>query len=76
MLMGWVTGYFGFFGLPKEEDVKEPWANFVGLVLASVSLIFFSLASAFDAFEPAREEELKKVNSEASTVASCGGNIL
>ena len=36
--------YFGLFGLPKEQDVKQPWANFVGLVLASVSLIFFSLA--------------------------------
>ena len=43
MLMGWVTGYFGLFGLPKEQDVKQPWANFVGLVLASVSLIFFPL---------------------------------
>lgn len=75
MLMGWVTGYFGLFGLPKE-DVKEPWANFVGVVLASVSLIFFSLGSTFDDFEPAREEEIKKVNSEASAVASCGGNVL
>ncbi|CAL1170487.1 unnamed protein product, partial [Cladocopium goreaui] len=64
MLMGWVTGYLGLFGLPKEQDVKQPWANFVGLVLASVSLIFFSLASAFDDFEPAREVEIKKVNSE------------
>ena len=72
MLMGWVTGYFGLFGLPKEQDVKQPWANFVGLALASVSLIFFSLAFAFDDFEPAREVEIKKENSEASTAASCG----
>ena len=41
-------------------------------MLASVSLIFFSLASAFDDFEPAREVEIKKVNSDASTAASCG----
>ena len=75
MLMGWVTGYFGLFGLPKEQDVKQPWANFVGLVLASVSLIFFSLASAFDDFEPAREVEIKNVNSEASTAASSCGDL-
>ena len=75
MLMGWVTGYLGLFGLPKEQDVKQPWANFVGLVLASVSLIFFSLASAFDDFEPAREVEIKKVNSEASTAASSCGDL-
>ena len=75
MLMGWVTGYFGLFGLPREENLKQPLANFVGMVLASVSLIFFSLASAFD-FEPAREVEIKKVKSEASAVASCGGNVL
>ena len=75
MLMGWVTGYLGLFGLPKEQDVKQPWANFVGLVLASVSLIFFSLASAFDDFEPAREVEMKKENSEASTAASSCGDL-
>ena len=75
MLMGWVTGYLGLFGLPKEQDVKQPWANFVGLVLASVSLIFFSLASAFDDFEPAREVEIKNVNSEASTAASSCGDL-
>lgn len=48
MLMGWFTGYFGLFGMEKEHDVEIPAMNFVGLVLASVSLVFFSLASAFD----------------------------
>ena len=48
MLMGWFTGYFGLFGIPKEDSVKTPSINYVGLVMASLSLIFFSLASAYD----------------------------
>eukprot|EP00438_Fugacium_kawagutii_P035222 Skav227181 [mRNA] locus=scaffold2048:20137:21183:+ [translate_table: standard] len=48
MLMGWFTGYFGWFGMPKETNVAVPKLNWLGLVLASVSLIFFSLASAYD----------------------------
>lgn len=48
MLMGWFTGYFGLFGIPKEDNVKTPSINYVGLVMASLSLIFFSLASAYD----------------------------
>lgn len=48
MLMGWFTGYFGWFGMPKETNVAMPKLNLLGLVLASVSLIFFSLASAYD----------------------------
>ena len=52
MLMGWFTGYFGLFGMEKEHDVEIPAMNFVGLILASVSLVFFSLASAFDGTQP------------------------
>ena len=48
MLMGWFTGYFGLFGIPKEDNVKTPSINYVGLVMVSLSLIFFSLASAYD----------------------------
>lgn len=48
MLTGWVTGYLGLLGLPKDV-VKDPGMNLLGVSLASVSLVFFSLASAFDA---------------------------
>ena len=43
MLMGWFTGYFGLFGIPKEDNVKTPSINYVGLVMVSLSLIFFFL---------------------------------
>eukprot|EP00435_Cladocopium_sp_Y103_P014999 s1941_g3.t1 len=48
MLMGWFTGYFGLFGMQRETNVQLPAMNFAGLILASLSLIFFSLASAWD----------------------------
>jgi len=48
MLMGWFTGYFGLFGMQRETNVQSPAMNFAGLILASSSLIFFSLASAWD----------------------------
>ena len=45
MLMGWLIGRFGLFGLDKDE-IDEPNLNLIGLILASVSLIFFSISSA------------------------------
>eukprot|EP00438_Fugacium_kawagutii_P018369 Skav210914 [mRNA] locus=scaffold15:278327:280414:- [translate_table: standard] len=57
MLMGWFTGYFGWFGMPKETNVAMPKLNLLGLVLASVSLIFFSLASAYDVTAQAEQAE-------------------
>ena len=48
MLTGWFTGYFGLFGMQKEKNVEIPAMNFAGLILASLSLVFFSLASAYD----------------------------
>ena len=66
MLMGWFTGYFGWFGIEKEHDVQIPAMNLVGLVLASISLIFFSLASAFDAPLPEADKADKADKAEAA----------
>lgn len=63
MLMGWFTGYFGLFGIPKEDSVKIPSINYVGLVMASLSLIFFSLASAYDTSET-RDVKMSKPDAE------------
>jgi glucose uptake protein GlcU len=43
MIMGWATGYFGLFGVPKE-GVHHQLMNFSGLALAVVSLFFFAQA--------------------------------
>jgi hypothetical protein len=47
MLVGWFIGHFGLFGADKEI-IQHPLLNYVGLVLASVSLIFFSLSSVLN----------------------------
>ena len=66
MLMGWFTGYFGLFGIPKEDDVKTPSINYVGLVMASISLIFFSLASTYDTPEM-RDVNMSKSDPETAS---------
>ena len=66
MLMGWFTGYFGLFGIPKKGDVKIPSMNYVGLVMASISLIFFSLASAYDTPEM-RDVKMSKSDPETNS---------
>jgi len=43
MIMGWATGYFGLFGVPKE-GIDHPLMNFSGLALAVASLFFFAQA--------------------------------
>ena len=69
MLMGWFTGYFGLFGIPKEDDVKTPSVNYVGLAMASISLIFFSLASTYDTSEM---RDVKMSKSHPETVSTKG----
>ena len=66
MLMGWFTGYFGLFGIPQKGDVKIPSMNYVGLVMASISLIFFSLASAYDTPEM-RDVKMSKSDPETNS---------
>ena len=48
MIMGWFTGRFGLFGVDKEH-IDRPWVNGAGLGMATLSLIFFSLAASCDA---------------------------
>eukprot|EP00931_Biecheleriopsis_adriatica_P022879 TRINITY_DN14580_c0_g1_i2.p1 TRINITY_DN14580_c0_g1~~TRINITY_DN14580_c0_g1_i2.p1 ORF type:complete len:348 (+),score=54.09 TRINITY_DN14580_c0_g1_i2:50-1093(+) len=43
MIMGWVTGRFGLFDVPREH-VKNDALNITGFALAVASLFFFSLA--------------------------------
>ncbi|CAK9087226.1 Transmembrane protein 144 homolog [Durusdinium trenchii] len=47
MLVGWLIGRFGLFGIKKDE-IDEPTLNLIGLILASVSLVFFSLSSVMN----------------------------
>ena len=47
MLVGWFIGHFGLFGVHKEV-IQHPLLNCVGLVLASVSLVFFSMSSVLN----------------------------
>lgn len=71
MLVGWFIGHFGLFGVHKEFN-KHPMLNYVGLVLAAVSLIFFSLSSVLnnpDTELPSAQKEIEatKVPRERST---------
>jgi len=50
MIMGWFTGHYGLFGVQKEH-IDRPRENSVGLGMAVLSLVFFSLAASFDAKE-------------------------
>lgn len=47
MLVGWFIGHFGLLGVTKEHT-QHPVLNYVGLILASVSLIFFSISSVMN----------------------------
>mmetsp|Transcript_58716 Transcript_58716/g.137486 ORF Transcript_58716/g.137486 Transcript_58716/m.137486 type:complete len:339 (+) Transcript_58716:42-1058(+) len=39
LIIGWVTGFFGLFGLPSERHcLSQPWLNVVGLLLAVCAL--------------------------------------
>ena len=41
LVMGWSTGNFGLFGLKKNE-VDNPILNYVGVVLAVISVAFYA----------------------------------
>lgn len=77
MLVGWFIGHFGLFGVHKEV-IQHPLLNCVGLVLASVSLVFFSLSSVLNSpdkeLSPSKKEIEANVaqehNSPASSVVS------
>ncbi|CAE7035154.1 TMEM144 [Symbiodinium natans] len=44
LIIGWVTGFFGLFGLPSEQRcLEKPWLNVVGLVLAVFALALSTL---------------------------------
>eukprot|EP00438_Fugacium_kawagutii_P022482 Skav229689 [mRNA] locus=scaffold3722:170989:179107:- [translate_table: standard] len=47
MLVGWFIGHFGLLGVTKESTERPIW-NYVGLILASVSLVFFSISSVMN----------------------------
>lgn len=59
MLVGWFIGHFGLLGVHKEVN-KHPLLNYVGLVLAAVSLVFFSLSAVLnnpdDELSPSKKE--------------------
>eukprot|EP00927_Polykrikos_kofoidii_P014213 TRINITY_DN16213_c0_g2_i1.p1 TRINITY_DN16213_c0_g2~~TRINITY_DN16213_c0_g2_i1.p1 ORF type:complete len:342 (-),score=31.29 TRINITY_DN16213_c0_g2_i1:55-1080(-) len=40
LLIGWLTGFFGLFGLPNERDCLEmPWLNVVGFCISCCALV-------------------------------------
>jgi len=40
LIIGWLTGFFGLFGLPSERPcLSEPWLNVAGLGLAMAALV-------------------------------------
>lgn len=40
LIIGWLTGFFGLFGLPSEQPcLSEPWLNVFGLGLAMAALV-------------------------------------
>ena len=44
MIMGWCSGQFGLFGLKSQADqIHTPALNYIGLVLALVSLTMYTL---------------------------------
>ncbi|CAE7940661.1 Tmem144 [Symbiodinium necroappetens] len=44
LIIGWVTGFFGLFGLPSEQScLEKPWLNVVGVVLAMCALALSTL---------------------------------
>eukprot|EP00913_Durusdinium_trenchii_P025818 g24231.t1 len=64
MLMGWVTGRFGLFGVEMEIS-QTPWMNYSGLALACVSLIFMYLAARYDCVKTTKEVEPVEADVEA-----------
>ena len=59
MLMGWFIGRFGLFSIDKDE-IERPGLNLIGLLLAAVSLIFFSISSVMKDPESSSEEKCRK----------------
>ncbi|EDR21531.1 hypothetical protein EDI_289650 [Entamoeba dispar SAW760] len=63
MVMGWLTGTFGWFGLNSDKDnVKIFWLNCVGAALAACSVPCYALIKTSTKVE---REALKKVEEEA-----------
>mmetsp|Transcript_11942 Transcript_11942/g.15481 ORF Transcript_11942/g.15481 Transcript_11942/m.15481 type:complete len:359 (-) Transcript_11942:134-1210(-) len=48
MLMGWAAGSFGLFGL-KKNDISSPALNYIGVILALVSLYIYLLVKPQEA---------------------------
>lgn len=57
MLIGWASGTFGLFGL-KARHVATPWLNYLGLVVALISL---SLYIFIKPAEPKAKEEIPEL---------------
>ncbi|ELP84446.1 hypothetical protein EIN_167710, partial [Entamoeba invadens IP1] len=61
MVMGWLTGTFGFFGLASDRNnVKIFWLNCVGAVLTALSVPFYAFIKTSTKEERAAAEEAKK----------------
>ncbi|CAL1160128.1 unnamed protein product, partial [Cladocopium goreaui] len=67
MLVGWFIGHFGLFGVDKEI-IQHPLLNYVGLVLASVSLIFFSLSSVLNSQDKELSPSKKELREDCNSV--------
>ncbi|CAE8653192.1 unnamed protein product [Polarella glacialis] len=40
LIIGWLTGFFGLFGIPSEQDqLQTPWLNVLGFVLSLCALV-------------------------------------
>jgi len=75
MVMGWATGNFGLFGV-REESVKTPWMNYLGLALAGVSLVLFAQAMEPEADEKVAERgDCDVAQSEKPGACEHGGAI-
>eukprot|EP00928_Gymnodinium_smaydae_P032657 TRINITY_DN2358_c0_g1_i3.p1 TRINITY_DN2358_c0_g1~~TRINITY_DN2358_c0_g1_i3.p1 ORF type:complete len:361 (-),score=61.40 TRINITY_DN2358_c0_g1_i3:163-1245(-) len=63
MIVGWATGYFGLFNVPKEH-VHSPRLNIIGISLAAGSLLLFTQAKDKDG---SSDEETPCQKSEGSS---------
>jgi len=73
MIIGWVTGRFGLFNVPKEH-VKDDALNITGFALAVVSLFFFALARDPDCPENKDSTDLEKGDKQVCHSATLDSN--
>jgi len=71
MIMGWATGYFGLFHIPREH-VRIPWMNLLGISLASISLLLFTQAKDPDEPDEPKEQNSQDVELQSPMTRQCG----